>query len=64
MLEIIREAGIDITLESLGVTWEDINKTLDTQTEFVRQEKLPYTILHLKEIPASLLEKVKKTLTE
>jgi glycerol dehydrogenase-like iron-containing ADH family enzyme len=64
MLETIREAGIDITPESLGVTWEDIKKTLDTLTEFVRLEKLPYTILHEKEIPASLLEKVKKTLTE
>ena len=30
MLETIREAGIDITPESLGVTWEDIKKTLDT----------------------------------
>jgi hypothetical protein len=63
MLETIREAGIDITPESLGVTWEDIKKTLDTLTEFVRLEKLPYTILHEKEIPASLLENAKKVIT-
>jgi len=63
MLETIREAGIDITPESLGVTWQDIKKTLDTLAEFVRREKLPYTILNEKEIPASLLEKIKKALT-
>jgi hypothetical protein len=36
---------------------------LETLTEFFRQEKLPYTILHDKEIPASLLENAKKALT-
>ncbi len=55
--------GIDITPEALGVTWEDIKMTLDTLTEFVRRQKLPYTILHEKEIPASLLENAKKALT-
>ena len=63
MLETIREVGIDITPEALGVTWEEIKKTLDTLTEFVEREQLPYTILHEKEIPASLLEKAKKALT-
>ena len=63
MLETIREAGIDITPEALGVTWADIKKTLDTLTEFVRRQKLPYTILHEKEIPASLLENAKKVIT-
>ena len=59
----IRKAGIDITPETLGVPWGKIKKTLDSLTMFVRQEKLPYTILHEKEIPASLLEKTKKALT-
>ena len=48
---------------NLGRAMGEIKKTLDSLTMFVRQEKLPYTILHEKEIPASLLEKAKKAVT-
>jgi hypothetical protein len=38
-------------------------KPLETLTEFVGREQLPYTFLHEKEISASLLENAKKALT-
>ena len=63
MLNTIRNAGIDITPEALGITWEDLRKTLETLNEFVRKEGLPYTILYEKDVDVSLFETVKKALT-
>jgi len=63
VLRAIQESGVDIRPESLDVTWKDVEETLFTLREFVRNKNLPYTILYEKEVTSELFEKVKNFLT-
>ena len=62
ILRIIRNSKVDIRPESIGVTWADVKKALLTLKEFVVREKLPYTLLHEKEITPELYETIRTAL--
>jgi glycerol dehydrogenase-like iron-containing ADH family enzyme len=59
ILQIIRDSGVDISPESIDITWEDIKQTLLTLKEFVLREKLPYTIIHEKPITPEFFETIR-----
>lgn len=62
ILSVIRKAGIDISPESLGVSWDDIRQTFLTLNDFVRKENLPYTILYEKDVTDDFFKAVKASL--
>ncbi len=64
VLKTVRETGVDIKPESLGVSWDEIRDTFLSLNDFVIKEKLPYTILYEKDITENFLKKIKMALAK
>lgn len=62
IIKTIREAGVVIDPEKLGLTWEEMRKVLLTLKEYVIAENLPYTVIHEKPIDEAFVEKLRKRL--
>ncbi|MCP4398305.1 MAG: iron-containing alcohol dehydrogenase [bacterium] len=63
ILTIIRDSGVDISLKSIDIAWEDVKKTLLTLKEFVIREKLPYSIIHEKAMTPEFYERIRSALS-
>lgn len=63
-LRTIREAGVVIEPESLGITWDEMKTTLLTLRDYVGAEGLPYTVIHEKPIDEAFVETVKRRLAQ
>lgn len=57
-LRAIKEAGVVIQPEQLGITNEEMKGTLLTLKEYVIAQKLPYTIIHEREITEKFVEDI------
>ena len=42
----VRDIGVDIGPEAMGITWEDVDASLRGLSDFVREAGLPYGIAH------------------
>lgn len=62
ILRTIREAGVVIEPEKLGITWDEMKQTLLTLKDYVVAEKLPYTVIHEKPIDEAFVETIRKQL--
>lgn len=62
IIKTIREAGVRINPEELGLTWDEMRKVLLTLKEYVISENLPYTIIHEKPINEAFIQDLRKRL--
>lgn len=58
VLKRIQDSGVQITPDSIGITWEEVKETLFTLKDFVVRERLPYTIIHEKPITKDFYEEI------
>jgi len=55
----IREAGVRVTPQALGVTWDDVKRALDQTRELAEQQGLFYTAANERRITDKQMETVK-----
>jgi glycerol dehydrogenase-like iron-containing ADH family enzyme len=51
----IRQAGIEIRPERIGLTWSEVDETLNTLAQFAHRNRLPHTVLQEREITPEFL---------
>ncbi len=56
VLDTIDQAGVEIRPEMLGISWDEMRKTLLTLRDYVVAERLPYTIIHEKPIDEAFVQ--------
>jgi glycerol dehydrogenase-like iron-containing ADH family enzyme len=56
----IRSIGVDMTPDSMGITWADVDATIMELSGFVRRESLPYGIVHDYEPDETFLKRLRK----
>ena len=59
MLDAILRAGVDIRPEAMGISWDDVSRTLLNMRQFVRQAGLWHGIYHDAEIDQAFADQVR-----
>jgi glycerol-1-phosphate dehydrogenase [NAD(P)+] len=64
VIDLIQRAGVDIRPEAMGVTWGDVEATLCSLGEFVREAGLWYGIAHEAEITPRFVAELRRRIEQ